>query len=1035
MDIGMRGTFMSGGVRHGSGASASRTGPSSARRGRGQRTPSPARRSFMPGGPVTASEWDDVVQHLQGQIYKLNKSLADHAHAIGVLKSELENGSIPTIVQRIQTLENSVDSRFAGVDTRFIDGGNKVDQRFNSMKEGFEVLRAEIRSFAAGLNHPPVAPNLPPGVVPENFNVANPAPVHSGNPWAHIIGNNAGPKAGAHPQFASPHVGSQPAAAPMGQQRNDFGVASPISSYGMGTGGATAGVGAGVGFGNGGHVVGNSVVNHPPNVRFGASGVDNSGGQWASQHHRQFQRSYSTIHAPMWNSYDNTDYQISKKFVNDLPMFNGDHSKYSHWKNKLTDHCCDTNPYWRALLKICQETGHVIEYAPLANSQYGRFSGWDLSLDLWNFASKRLGQDIYDKRLQLAHGVEGNSFELWRALFVEYEGSDEYIALDGRTKLQNFLAMTMTNGITQVLNDWSHAMLKYGGDIGPVTRRTMLLKILPESLRTDVLKHGFQTTDEIIAWIKKTNDWSDREHRLKLRKGAVAAVTIDHHETHDRAPAPGGVDIPQSPAGVSPELIAAIVAAVGGKQQPPPRGRRPQGGSTSPRTRSQSPASAARASYPKDACYHCKGKGHSRTANEKIGRKGCDAFAKILKDNGGSLPKGYEGAFEKHVKDFKAKAKTGKVNALNDEEMLQMLTDEDDSDSDFDTPVCGAVWKSVGPPSCNPFVPDFAKLEFPPPSRDPVPKTKISNSFGALVDASPSDGSSSTKVAVDRLADELRSCGHRVLKSSAKQSKPKGWVIESDADVNKLEKLFCGANQQQSAKALRHLQLESELDDAAAFVERKSTPVSNKCRKVWTMVDSGSFVTIANCAKVFPGHTVHPSPGSIAGVKYSNASGGDIANRGQVTISHRMNNGTEIDVPFQDGDVQVPIISVKDFVHNKSVVKFKKREGTIKLPTGSILQFVEKFGVYFICLNVVSGVFPDGDGNLDSPMISTNDVDHTFALDTLDRAIQALATEDLSHLDADVTIPPPPDPCDEGRCRHHCCSRGRRQSSFTRPVP
>ena len=113
--------------------------------------------------------------------------------------------------------------------------------------------------------------------------------------------------------------------------------------------------------------------------------------------------------------------------------------------------------------------------------------------------SKRLGQDIYDKRLQLAHGVEGNGFELWRALFVEYEGSDEYIALDGRTKLKNFPAITTTNGITQVLNDWSHAMLKYGGDIGPVARRTMLLKILPESLRTDVLKNGFQPTDEIIA--------------------------------------------------------------------------------------------------------------------------------------------------------------------------------------------------------------------------------------------------------------------------------------------------------------------------------------------------------------------------------------------------------------------------------------------------------------------------------------------------------------------------------------------------------
>ena len=150
---------------------------------------------------------------------------------------------------------------------------------------------------------------------------------------------------------------------------------------------------------------------------------------------------------------------------------------------------------------MCQETPHVIEYNALANSQYGRYTGWDLSLDHWNFMSKRLGQDIYDKRVQLANGVEGNGFELWRALFVEYEGSDEYIALDGRTKLQNFPPITSTKGITHTLNDWSHMMMKYGSDIGQVTRRTMLLKILPDQLRTDVLKNGFQTTDPIMQML------------------------------------------------------------------------------------------------------------------------------------------------------------------------------------------------------------------------------------------------------------------------------------------------------------------------------------------------------------------------------------------------------------------------------------------------------------------------------------------------------------------------------------------------------
>ena len=70
----------------------------------------------MPGGPVAATEWDDVVQSLQAQIYKMNPTLNGHAHAIGQLKSEIENGTIPTIVQRIQSLETSVDKRFAAID-------------------------------------------------------------------------------------------------------------------------------------------------------------------------------------------------------------------------------------------------------------------------------------------------------------------------------------------------------------------------------------------------------------------------------------------------------------------------------------------------------------------------------------------------------------------------------------------------------------------------------------------------------------------------------------------------------------------------------------------------------------------------------------------------------------------------------------------------------------------------------------------------------------------------------------------------------
>ena len=129
--------------------------------------------------------------------------------------------------------------------------------------------------------------------------------------------------------------------------------------------------------------------------------------------------------------------------------------------------------------------------------------------------------------------------------------------------------------------------------------------------------------------------------------------------------------------------------------------------------------------------------------------------------------------------------------------------------------------------------------------------------------------------------------------------------------------------------------MDAEVDDFAELVERTSTQPKHFERtsmRVWAMVDSGSFVAIANCARHFGSdHEVRPSAGSRAGVKYSNASGGDIPNTGEDIITHLLEDGSEVNIPLQDGDVQVPIMSVKDFVHVGSATKFKKGGGTIRL--------------------------------------------------------------------------------------------------------
>ena len=887
---------------------------------------------------------------------------------------------VPTIVQRIDALETSVNERFK-------TGSETISRKH-------DVLQSELRAFAMHLQQqPPKPPDVPPGMGADaqqpnsHFDVSTPA-----RPAVAPTNDNPFQMPGV-PIWANHGQPGEQHGAPQTPARHnndvDFGVASVSLSSG---GGAN-----------------NQFDQLPSNVHFGRPNVGHNNGPNQAAHRQYRTPTYSQhVHAPLWNSVPNNDFGISKKQIGDLPIFDGEYDRYSHWKNKLTDHCADTNAYWRAILKHIQEANAPIDYHVLANTRYGHSTGWDLALDLWNFVSKRIGQTIYEKRTQLVHGIEGNGFELWRALFVQFEGGDEFVKLDGRTQLQNFPVISNTNGISDKLRDWQHQMNKFGGDIGPTTRKTMLLKILPEHLRQDVLKYGMHDCDRIIHWIAQTQTWSRSEEILKKRKGAVSAVLSDGY---GNGPSPGGVDIPVPPTpAVSPELVAAIVAAVGAQ----PRGRE-RSRSPGNRTRTKSPMALARDSFPKGHCYHCDSPDHSRTANAKTGRAGCEKFAKILKDNGGKLPDGYKGAFEKHMDaaraklNLKPKAKKTAA-AITDRELLDWLQeDSDSSDSDFDRP-CGAVWQSVGPRCCDPFALD---QEFPP-----ICTTATKNSFSALSDGHVDVDVDDPAPTISQATVDLENWAHRVTKKSDKKFKKKDFVVKTDADVAKLEKMFCGANRQKSAKAIQQIET-NELDHLAALVERDAsslTSIAKASKRVWAMVDSGSFVTIANCAKAFPGHRIRPSAGSKSGVTYSNASGGDIPNRGEIVVTHQLADGSELDVPFQDGDVQVPIISVKDFVHKESVVKFKNDGGTIRLPSGSRMTFVEKFGVYFTCLNVVSG---DPDGEHSS-------TEHLNSIGALERAIDVL---DPRHLDVeDDVVPDPPEPEHE-RCR--CCRRGRK-TGFTR---
>ena len=127
--------------------------------------------------------------------------------------------------------------------------------------------------------------------------------------------------------------------------------------------------------------------------------------------------------------------------------------------------------------------------------------------------------------------------------------------------------------------------------------------------------------------------------------------------------------------------------------------------------------------------------------------------------------------------------------------------------------------------------------------------------------------------------------------------------------------------------------------------------------KAWTIVDSGSVPNVANCTKHFPGSQVRRSPGQDKGVKYVNASGGEIPNQGEADISHYDDKGVRYDFTFQHADVQYPILSVRYLVKLGCKVNFREHGGVAKYPDGRRLRFLCKKGVLFVMLDTNEPVF------------------------------------------------------------------------------
>ena len=176
--------------------------------------------------------------------------------------------------------------------------------------------------------------------------------------------------------------------------------------------------------------------------------------------------------------------------------------------------------------------------------------------------------------------------------------------------------------------------------------QTMFLRILPESLRTEVYRRPELKKLELmilIGWVRHQT-LQERSEELAaqlMQPERVMSITRQPRETKTREQKQ------------IPELQQQVSALQGGA--PPtrdPRGRLPPrgkgGGKGGARARSPSSASRQRDDIRRQftGCYHCGDANQSRSAIPRTGAPGCPICAEGLRKNNGKLPDKYEGALE-----------------------------------------------------------------------------------------------------------------------------------------------------------------------------------------------------------------------------------------------------------------------------------------------------------------------------------------------------------------------------------------------------
>ena len=125
-------------------------------------------------------------------------------------------------------------------------------------------------------------------------------------------------------------------------------------------------------------------------------------------------------------------FEPSRKENKNLFTFTQDAKDYQNWRNRMVDHFCRSTQKWRQVFEYVQTGTSAIKKSWLLENNIEGINAWDLSTMVESFLVDYFPRSMYNRRVQLSGGEMGNGFEMWRRLFIDFQGGSTAVEFGGR---------------------------------------------------------------------------------------------------------------------------------------------------------------------------------------------------------------------------------------------------------------------------------------------------------------------------------------------------------------------------------------------------------------------------------------------------------------------------------------------------------------------------------------------------------------------------------------------------------------------------